>query len=108
MEIQHLILSPGMSPEERTEPLPYDKIVETVGYPVEVINIEGQAVMYVCEEAKQRGWPRNEEATKIAASNLRQGDHVAGTALIVGPLGPGGIDTSLSNETLNDLLDRLR
>lgn len=108
MNIQHLILSPGLDPELRDEPLTYDKIVETVGYPVEVINVEGRAVMYVCEEGKQKGWPHNPNATKIAAASLRQNDHVVGTALIVGPLGPGGAETSLSTETLNDLLDRVR
>jgi hypothetical protein len=105
MEIQHLVLAPGVQPEVRTSPLTYDTIVATVGYPVEVINIEGgKAVMYACEEGKQKNMPRNEAATKIADGALRTGDYVSGTALVVGPIGPGGVDTSLPTETLSDLL----
>jgi hypothetical protein len=105
MDLQHLVLDPGGQPEVRTAPLTYDTIVATVGYPVEVINIEGgRAVMYVCEEGKQKGMPRNEAATKIAAGSLRNDDYISGTALVVGPMGPGGVDTSLPTETLSDLL----
>lgn len=104
MDIQYLVLSPGMEPEPRHGPLTYDQIVETVGYPIEVINLEGRAVMYVCEEGKRHGWPHNPAATRIAAPVLRSDDHVVGTALIVGPLGPGGIDTTLPNEVMQDLI----
>lgn len=105
MDIQYLVLSPGLEPEPRHGPLTYDQIVETVGYPVEVINLEGRAVMYVCEEGKQREWPHNPAATKIAAPNLRSDDSgVVGTALIVGPLGPGGTDTTLPDDVMRDLI----
>ena len=104
MSIQYLVLSPGAEPEPKQGPLTYDQIVETVGYPVEVINLEGRAVMYVCEEGKLRGWPHNPAATKIASPNLRGDDFVVGTALIVGPLGPGGIDTTLPDDVMRDLI----
>lgn len=104
MDIQYLVLSPGLDPEPRHGPLTYDQIVETVGYPVEVINLEGRAVMYVCEEGKRREWPHNPAATKIALPSLRADDFVVGTAVIVGPLGPGGIDTSLPVDVMNDLI----
>lgn len=107
-ELQHLILTPGSEPETRITPLNYDAIVAVVGYPVEVINLEGgRAVMYVCEEGKQRGFPRNEQATRLATPNLRNGDYVVGTALIVGPLGAGGIDQTLPDDTLRDLMEAL-
>ena len=109
MTIQHLILTPGQEPEVRIEALTYDDIVNVVGYPVEVINIEGgKAVMYVCEEGKQKGWPHNPAASKIASASLRQGDFVVGTALVVGPLGAGGVDTSLPDGTLKELMEAAR
>ena len=102
--LKHLILTPGAAPEVRESPLNYDDIVNVVGYPVEVINIEGgSAVMYACEEGKQKNMPVNDAATKIAATSLRAGDYISGTVLIVGPMGPGGVDTSLSDETLSTL-----
>jgi hypothetical protein len=109
MSIQHLILRPGEEPVVQIEEsLTYSQIVGIVGYPIEVINlVAGGAVMYVCEEGKQQGQPRNEHATTIANGALRDGDYVVGTVLIVGPLGAGGKDTSLPDDTLNDLLARI-
>lgn len=104
MNLKHIILSPGIEPEVKDEPVNYDAIVNAVGYPVEVINIEGgAAVMYVCEEGKQKGLPFNEAATKIARANLRNGDYVSGTAMVLGPI-VGGNDSGLSDDTLKDLL----
>lgn len=106
--IQHLILRPGAEPMVETAPLTYNQIVDVVGYPVEVINIDGgRAVMYVNEEGRQNGEDDNPAATLVARASLRDDDHVVGTALIVGPLGAGGVDTSLPDETLNDLLTRI-
>jgi hypothetical protein len=104
--IQHLILRPGAQPEvQQAEALTYSHIVDVVGYPVELININGgSAVMYVCEEAKQNNEDRNEAATRIARTSLRDGDFISGTVLIVGPLGPGGVDTSLPDDTRDELL----
>jgi len=105
--IQHLILTPGQEPEARTAALDYDAIVAMVGYPIEVINIDGgRAVMYACEE--QNGQPKNEAANQIAADSLRDDDYIVGTVVIVGPLGAGGVDTSLPNDTLTELLERIQ
>jgi len=104
-ELQHMILTPGTEPEVRTTDLNYDKIVEVVGYPVEVINLNGgAAIMYVCEEGKQKGMPYNEPATKIANASLRGGDYISGTALIVGPMKAGGVDSSLPDNVAADLM----
>ena len=108
-DLQHLLLTPGQEPEVRSAPLDYDAIVAAVGYPVEVIHLDGgRATMYVCEEGKRRGWPTNDYATRVAAPNLRNGDVIVGTALVVGPLGAGGVDTSLPDEVLTDLMEGLR
>ena len=107
--IQHLILTPGAEPSVETEALNYSAIVDRVGYPIEVINLvaEGGATMYVCVEAKQNGEDRNEAATMLAREALRDDDYISGTALIVGPIAAGGVDTSLPDETLKTLLTRI-
>lgn len=103
--LQYLVLAPGEEPEVRTGPLGYSDMTAIVGYPLEVINlIEPSATMYVCEEAKQQGQEMNESASRLASHNLREGDYVAGTALVVGPLAAGGKDTSLSDEHVARML----
>lgn len=103
--LKYLVVDPSAEPESREAPLNYDEIVALVGYPVEVINIlGGKAVMYVCEEGKQKGMPFNERATRMADGSLREGDYISGTAVVVGPMAAGGVDSSLPDETLADLL----
>lgn len=107
MNLKHLILTPDAAPEVRESDLGYDDIVGVVGYPVEVINIHAggtTAVMYVCEEGKEKGMPLNEAATRMAQGSLRDDDTVVGTALVVGPPSVGGMDTSLSDEALAALM----
>lgn len=107
MMLQYLWLEPGQEPEARESVMGYDALVAAVGYPLEVIHLDGGPTMYVCEEGKAKGWPVNEAATKLAAPVLRNGDRVVGSALVLGPLS-GGNDTSLSNEALAELLESLR
>ncbi len=102
--IQHVILQPGEPPRVESSTLDYDTIVGIVGHPVEVITIlGGRAVMYRHGE----GTEVNAAATTLANGALRDGDAVKGTALVVGPLGPGGDESSLTLETIQMVMDAL-
>lgn len=107
--VQHLVLEPGQEPKVLIEPLDYEGITAIVGYPIEVVNlVEGGSTMYVSESAKESGLEENSAATRLAKHTFReQGDYIAGTALVVGPLGPGGVDTSLTDIALAALLKRI-
>lgn len=103
--IQYLLLMPGAEPEVRNESLDYDRIVATVGYPVEVIHlIGGQATLYAKEQSLAGG-TANDSATRLAVG---QRPIIHGPALVVGPMGPGGQDTSLSPEALRTLMEALQ
>jgi len=81
------------------EVLTHDRLVALVGgWPVEMITLSaGKVSMYVQGEGKYRGLPSNDLATRIGqvAGALRDGDWIAGPALITGPLVEGGRDTSV-------------
>lgn len=104
MSGQYVVLKPGLPPEVRAENLNYGRMVETVGYPAEVLNISPGVVMYVNEESTG---PENPEATVLAAEVLRDGGTVKGTAVIAGAGRLGVEDTSLPQEVIEGLLTTL-
>lgn len=59
------------------------------------IQIDGHPVtMYMDEEGKLKGLPRNERATRIAHGQIFDGDYIAGPCVIVGDVDDAGSDTS--------------
>jgi hypothetical protein len=108
LALQMLVLTPGQDPEVRSvESLTYDQIVEMVGWPIEMLTVQvgsGRAVMYVMEESNQK-FPPNDNAHRLLPS--APNDPITGTALVLGPLGPGGVETSLPDQTLAELMEAL-
>lgn len=54
-----------------------------VGGWIEVVYLPDGRLMVIDEEGKLKGYPRNEQATRLAAGRLFAGDYIAGTAVIV-------------------------
>jgi hypothetical protein len=54
-----------------------------VGGWIEVVYLPDSRLMVIDEEGKLKDYPRNEQATRLAASRLFRGDYIAGTAVIV-------------------------
>lgn len=97
--ITFIQIAPDADPVLKTEPLPYERLVEVVGYPVEAKVLgRGAAYMYMCEEGKQQGLPVNHVATRLIRSIISPDDFVVGTVVIVGPPDINGEDTSVSDE----------
>ncbi len=54
-----------------------------VGGWLEVVYLSDGRLMVIDEEGKLKGYPRNEQATRLAAGRLFSGDYIAGTAVLV-------------------------
>ena len=54
-----------------------------VGGWIEVVYLPDGRLMVIDEEGKLKGYPRNEQATRLAAGRLMVSDYIAGTAVIV-------------------------
>jgi hypothetical protein len=50
---------------------------------VEAVYLPNGLVMFVNEEGKLEGLPRNAQATSVAAGVIQPGDYIAGDALVV-------------------------
>ena len=54
-----------------------------VGGWIEVVYLPDGRLLVIDEEGKLKGYPRNEQATRLAAGRLFSGDYIAGTAVLV-------------------------
>ena len=54
-----------------------------VGGWIEVVYLPDGRLLVIDEEGKLKGYPRNEQATRLAAGRLLPSDSIAGTAVLV-------------------------
>ena len=60
-----------------------EELQAMVGGWIEVVYLPDGRLMVIDEEGKLKSYPRNEQATRLAAGRLQLGDYIAGTAVIV-------------------------
>ena len=60
-----------------------EELQAMVGGWLEVVYLPDGNLLVIDEEGKLKNYPRNEQATRLAASRLFRGDYIAGTAVIV-------------------------
>ena len=54
-----------------------------VGGWIEIVSLPDGRILVIDEEGKLNGYPRNEQATRLAAGRLFPGDYIAGPAVLV-------------------------
>jgi hypothetical protein len=59
--------------------------------------------MYLNEEGKLDGLPRNRRATALAQGSIQYNDYIVGNAVITGPVDDEGYDTGLTDEQIGRL-----
>ena len=60
-----------------------EELQAMVGGWLEVVYLPDGNLLVIDEEGKLKNYPRNEQATRLAASRLFRGDYIAGNAVIV-------------------------
>lgn len=76
-----------------------------VGGYIQAVGLDRDHVLYLNEDGKRLGLPRNATATRIAKGHIRADDFIAGDAVIVGPTDGYGDSTSVDLAFLRDTLD---
>lgn len=102
MKLLHIPASLDMEPrvfDTDDYPSTYDAIVEGVGGYIEAVflpashTILPSQTMYINEEGKLNGLPRNHRATALTRGILSPSDFVVGDVVIAGPPDSEGEDT---------------
>jgi len=83
---------------EDPEKIDLDYLSEKVGGYIEAVSIGEDITMYLHEEGKIMGLPRNERATRLAKKYGRISlmDYIVGNVVMVGGVDEEGYDTGLS------------
>jgi len=92
------------------ESVEYKFLSDKVGGMIEVVGFrDDQASMYLNEEGKILGMPRNPRATSLAKRHgaISLMDYIAGDAVVVGPVDEDGEDTGLEQEQIDVLFKEI-
>jgi len=77
---------------------------KTCGGNIEAVSVTTEDLtMYLNEEGKLDGLPRNRRATALAQGSIQYNDYIVGSAVITGPTDEEGYDTGLSDEQVRTL-----
>ena len=93
---------------ELHEPISYNEMVDVVHGYIEAVYLDG-ATVFVNEEGKLQGLPKNMAATDLAHAHaaIYADDYIAGNMLIVGNSDDEGEMTSLTTEWINNNLKEI-